>query len=707
MSLAVSLFGTDSRELAQRLQHLQSKDGYAELRLDRMAVDMDWPLLQQARGELKLILACVPSQEGGTYDGDFSGWLQCVQKAVAALKDRLLIDVPPCFADQAEAELGQNLPRIWSWHQPKPNPASTKPDLPQQYQALCQRANSTRGDVIKLVAWADCHEDALSVLPLYQLPGPRRVMFAQGPGSSASRLWALVMGAPWTYACWRDQATAPGQWAEHQVRRRPDWTSTPLFGVMGDPVQHSRSPLLWQAAFDWLGHNQKANEPAPDQAEGKARASWADGLYLPLQHRQLSPQTLKQAYADKRFQAFSVTAPLKQQALAAADRQSADATAIGAANLLLRDGEQWVAHNTDGVGALDPLQAAGLDDGAPVVIIGAGGAARAAAFEAARRGHRVIVAARRQQQAEQLCQHLQDQFTQQTAAPNSNSGQTPGDLIPRALDNPQLWQECEQAASFGVIQATPLGSVHKPGNPLTSCPPPAGGVVLDMVYDPARTEFLDSAEKAGCTVLPGHHMLLAQMLRQFELGCGQRPPETPLRLALESDLGMPSPPILLVGPRASGKSTLGRVLAETLQMEFVDADDELEQEQQRRISDWIPVDEPGFRQAEAELLTRLVQRQGTVVALGGGVVERPQSLELLAAQPRVFALELSQQEQIRRRQHDHRPALIKSNLPDEVRVLHKRRAELYLTACSGRRINVEGNLSSAFLRLLQSINLIG
>ena len=153
--------------------------------------------------------------------------------------------------------------------------------------------------------------------------------------------------------------------------------------------------------------------------------------------------------------------------------------------------------------------------------------------------------------------------------------------------------------------------------------------------------------------------------------------------------------------------SLGRMLAEALSLDFIDADDEFEIEQQRRISEWIPEDEPGFREAEAELLTRLVGRQGAVVALGGGVVERPDSLALLAAQSRVLALELSQQEQIRRRQGDTRPALIKSNLPDEVRVLHKRRAELYLKASSGRRINIEGNLLTAFLRLLQSINLIG
>jgi shikimate dehydrogenase len=676
MSLAVSLFGGDSHVLARRLQHLQAKDRFAELRLDRLGSDLDWEMLASARGDLELILACVPTREGGTFDGSFDHWLHSIRTALGHFPSKVRVDVPPCFAEQAESELPSDLPRIWSWHQPLP---AALTDFEQQFQALSARANRSRGDVVKLVAWAETHQDSLAVLPLYQLDGPERVIFAQGPGSAASRLWALTMGAPWTYACWRDQATAPGQWAEHLVRRRKDWTEVPLFGVMGDPVEHSRSPLLWEAALTWLRAQPAAHS-----------SSWREGLYLHLPHQQLTATHLQTAYASKRFQAFSVTAPLKQQALQAADQVTAEAQAIGAANLLLRQKQQWVAHNTDGCGALDPLEAAGLADGAPVILLGAGGAARAAAYEAARRGHPVTIAARRIEQAQALAQQFADV----------------GKLKGVELNSNQLWQDCS-SHGFAVIQATPLGSQHNPGNPIAHNPPPAGGVALDMVYDPARTEFLNTAEIAGCQILPGHHMLLAQMLRQFELGTGQRPPEAALRIALERDLGLPCAPILLVGPRAAGKTTLGRMLAEALHLDFIDADDELEAEQQRSIREWIPVDEPGFREAEAELLTRLVNRQGAVVALGGGVVERPDSLALLAAQSRVLALDLSQQEQIRRRQGDTRPALIKSNLPDEVRVLHKRRAELYLKASSGRRINVEGNLLTAFLHLLQSINLIG
>jgi shikimate dehydrogenase len=690
MSLAVSLFGTDATQLAQRLRYLQNKDRIVELRLDRMPQNLDWQPLLDARGGLEILLACVPQQEGGTFAGSYAEWQQCIRQAIEQIGGKLRVDVPPCFADQPLSEIPSNYPRVWSWHQP-PTTSIDLEHLRQNFDRLCTYADSQRGDVIKMVAWAETHEDALATLPLYSLPGPERVLFAQGPGGSASRLWALSLGAPWTYACWEDEATAPGQWPEHQVRRREDWRGTPLFGVIGDPVAHSRSPILWQTAFHWL--RAKAN------ADGIEAHPWAAGLYLPLQHRQFSSETLHQLYQKVGVQALSVTAPLKIQALEAADDVAVNAQAIGAANYLVRNGESWTAYNTDGAGALDPLQSAGLAAGAPILIVGAGGAARATAFEAVRRGFPVTIAARRIEAAQQLVADIQ----RSTSGKDNTQG-----LFSADVSNPELFASFKSSPiGFAVIQATPLGSRHCPGNPLVHLDFPRGGYALDMVYDPPQTEFLQAAEKSGSVAISGYHMLLAQMLCQFEIGTGHKPPTELLQLTLEHDLGLKSPPIVLIGPRAAGKSTLGRMLADALNFRFIDADTRLEEEQQRAIADWIPQDEPGFRDAEAELLPRLLQEQGAVIALGGGVIERPKSRRLLAAQPRVLALDLSEAEQIARRVSDHRPALINSSLPDEVHVLHKRRTVLYQMASSGRRINVAGNLSTAFLSLLQSFNLIG
>jgi shikimate dehydrogenase len=425
-----------------------------------------------------------------------------------------------------------------------------------------------------------------------------------------------------------------------------------------------------------------------------------------LQHSSFTSETLNEAYRPSEFQAFSVTAPLKLQALEAADDASSTAQSIGAANFLLRQNGRWVAHNTDGAGALDPLQEAGLEPGRPIMVLGAGGAARAAVFEAITRGFPVIVAARRLEAAQKLVEEM-DLATEKV--PNRVS------IEGLDLSNPRLFDDLidptdpcpDNFPRFGVIQATPVGGIRHPGNPLGSQPFPPGGIALDMVYDPPETEFLSSVRLSGSKSLGGHHMLLAQMCKQFSLGVGSSPPKKLLQLALEKDLGLPCQPILLIGPRASGKSTLGKMLADFLGFHFLDADLELEALHQRRLSEWVQLDEPSFRLAEADLLKKLLKASDTVVALGGGVVEMPESVELLERHPSVFALEISPKEQLARRTAGDRPSLTNLSLPEEVHSLHRWREPLYQKACSGRKINVGGIMPTSFLSMLHSINLIG
>ncbi|MCH2102257.1 MAG: hypothetical protein MK209_10090, partial [Planctomycetes bacterium] len=139
----------------------------------------------------------------------------------------------------------------------------------------------------------------------------------------------------------------------------------------------------------------------------------------------------------------------------------------------------------------------------------------------------------------------------------------------------------------------------------------------------------------------------------------------------------------------------------------LDADEELERRSGKAITDWLPADPKGFRVAEAALLEELVLLPGRVIALGGGVVETPSALELLATHPRVLGLTLSPDEQLVRRQAaDGRPALTDLNLADEIREVHHRRKSLYEKACNGRWLSVEGMKAESFHRLLQLLKLL-
>ncbi|RMH05068.1 MAG: shikimate kinase [Planctomycetota bacterium] len=168
-----------------------------------------------------------------------------------------------------------------------------------------------------------------------------------------------------------------------------------------------------------------------------------------------------------------------------------------------------------------------------------------------------------------------------------------------------------------------------------------------------------------------------------------------------------NPALFLIGPRGAGKTTLGRLMAGHLGWPFTDADRLLEERTGRRIEDWLPADPAGFRAAESALLRELVGRFEEVVALGGGVVEDPANVELLAAQPRVIALTAAPSVLVRRQEREPRPALTESSLAEEVRLLLDRRREAYDRAAHGLWVDTSGHLDEAFQFLLQTAGRLG
>lgn len=674
MTVCVSLFGDDTTTLIDRLRSLATRRRLVELRLDRLGPEVDLVALHEARGQMRVLLACVPVDQGGTFEGDDDAWQRALERALRAFPHNTLIDVP--WGRDRPSTFAEDVPVVWSWHEARGDVTTDLRDIDAQ---LVARARP--GDVRKIVAWAETARDAWRAQELQADGDPRRVAFAQGPGGRASRLAALAQGSPWTYASWRGEATAPGQWAEHELPSDEEVPTLQLMGVLGDPIEHSKSPELWQAAF-------RLQELAD---VGLSAA--ASPRYLRFQVPSLTG--FRAAHAHRCFRAFSVTAPLKEQVLEEADEISPRAQMVGASNFLMRTAEgHWRAEQTDGAGALDPLEEAGWPVGGNLLVIGAGGAARAVIVEALERGCSVRVGVRRPEAGEAMRADLVQRGCSAAAKVEI------ADLTsPQLLDLPR---------PLGIVQATPCGSHAQPGDPLPGQALDAGCFVLDMVYHPIETPLLTRARAEGATAVRGHCMLLAQMQRQFELTGRSRPPRGPLQLVLEASLGLPCPPILLCGPRASGKSTLGRMLAEVLDWPFVDADEELESRHGRSIAEWLPADAASFRAAEAELLEELADRPARVVALGGGVIETPQALERLAAHPRVLGLALEPAEQLARRLagDDARPALTEHSLEEEIRLLHDRRQPLYEKACSGRWICVGGMKADSFPRLLQRLKLL-
>jgi 3-dehydroquinate dehydratase/shikimate dehydrogenase len=307
------------------------------------------------------------------------------------------------------------------------------------------------------------------------------VLIAMGGAGLPSRILAARLGSLWTYV--GDQV-APGQVSltrlleDFQFRRIA--ADAALYGVVGNPIVHSRSPIMHNAGFAALGVN---------------------ATYVPLEARDAAD--FVRFARGTGLRGASITTPFKVSLLPHVDEIEPLAQRVGAINtLIVRDG-RWIGANTDVEGFLAPLSGRIELAGARAAVLGSGGAARAVAVALADRGAQVTVCARRHEAARSIA-----------ALVNGEAGEYPPPS--------RTWDL--------LVNATTVGSTANPGNPLDDVRPD-GKIVYDLVYTPADTALLKSARAAGCQTIGGIEMLIAQAERQFELWVGQRPPEALFRRA--------------------------------------------------------------------------------------------------------------------------------------------------------------------------------
>ena len=280
---------------------------------------------------------------------------------------------------------------------------------------------------------------------------------------------------------------------------------TALYGVLGHPVGHSRSPAMHNSAFAALG---------------------LDAAYVALP---VPPDRLAEGIAGAHalgFRGLNVTVPHKQAAAALCRRLDATAEACGAVNTLRRAERGWDGFNTDAPALRALLEAAGVGRGRRALLIGAGGAALAGAWALLAIGADLTVTARRQAAAEDVCRRMRAAFPA-TAAPRSAPW---GELA-----------ACSAAAGV-IVNATSAGLGGGPGGaegPVLSAvegqglPPLAwrpGQVAVDFVY--GDTAFARAARAGGAALLTGEAILVRQGALAFTLWTGQPAPEAVMSAAL-------------------------------------------------------------------------------------------------------------------------------------------------------------------------------
>jgi shikimate dehydrogenase len=267
---------------------------------------------------------------------------------------------------------------------------------------------------------------------------------------------------------------------------------TALYGVMGHPVAHSRSPAMQNAAFTAAG---------------------LDACYLALP---VEPSGLEAAVRGAHalgFRGLNVTVPHKQAALPLCRALDATARQVGAVNTLRRMPSGWEGFNTDAPAARALLEAAGVRPGAVALLVGAGGSARAGAWAALQLGCRLLVAARRPEAGEALARQAS------AALPQAGPGV-------RAV----AWGDLPAAAADAgvLLNCTPVG-LH-PGDAPLPIAFRAGQVALDFVY--GDTTFTGEARAAGARVVTGEEILVRQGALAFTLWTGRPAPEALMAAAV-------------------------------------------------------------------------------------------------------------------------------------------------------------------------------
>ncbi|MBT4560410.1 MAG: type I 3-dehydroquinate dehydratase [Planctomycetes bacterium] len=641
--LVLSLFGDQADVLRRRAQ---LHGGLTELRLDLSPVEL--PLGKIFDG-LPWLATCSPVAQGGDFRGTFVE--HQARLTIAAKNGADWLDFPLSFPLPTHPELS-SCAWVHSYHAQR-----GEVDLIGILERL--RARMRSGDVGKLVLQADSFEDSLEAVRLQKLAGPDFVVFAQGSSGTPSRLWSLALGAPWAYASWPGCETAVGQFDLFSIPS----TREPLkvyAGVIGRPVAHSLSPLLWQRAF----------------------AQAAEPSFLPyalIKPTTTLTQALRGLPQDTSPAVFSVTTPFKEEAFSFAQSVSPQAQAAASANLLLRHQGQWWAHNTDGMGALTAL---GLSGPSRLLLLGSGASARAIAGAA-----------------------LQNQWSVTFA--------TRSDFVPPSgcLRIPLADLQTSSFPYGAIIQATPVGSLESPGNLLEGIAVPERVIALDLVYNPVETEFLSHIRACGARAVLGTVMLQQQAVAAMS-AVHERlalPDATSfaksnaasvllsVRDPQKGHQGDARPALVLIGMRGVGKTTLGQALATILERPFIDLDDAIWSKHQfqqsalgrQSISDWVSADLPSFRQAEAQLFIELASTPNLVLATGGGLVESETAVAELLAQPQVVWLDAPPEISSHRALASHRPPLTDKFHHEEWQVIDARRRPAWHRT-QRRRVPVAG-----------------
>ncbi len=485
-TICVSVGRGRHRHMIAEYKHLAEQGAkLVELRLDFIQTEVNLKRLLKDR-PCPVVITVRRSRDGGLWKRSEKQRLLLIRTAIAEGVD--YVDLEEDIA--AEIPRFGKTQRIISYHNFQ--------ETPDDVEEIHGRLASLNADVVKLATMAHSPHDYLRMLRLVKEAKVPTTAFCMGDIGTPSRILTGKFGAPFTYATFHVERTmAPGQlsWAAMRdvYRYEKIGPETEVFGVIADPVGHSLSPVIHNAAFAQLGMNR---------------------VYIPFRVPHEYLKSFLAEAGELGVKGLSVTIPHKETVVSLLSNADDSVQQIEAANtVLLREG-RLVGYNTDARAAVNSVEhtmalapgEASLK-GKQALVLGAGGVARALAYGLRQRGADVIVASRTLERAESLARALHAR-----AVPWNLRHTIKADLI----------VNCTPVGMHPHVDETPYEADHL--NP--------DMVVFDTVYNPEQTLLVKQARQAGCTAISGVDMFVGQAAVQFKLFTEQEAPLEVMRNVL-------------------------------------------------------------------------------------------------------------------------------------------------------------------------------
>jgi 3-dehydroquinate dehydratase/shikimate dehydrogenase len=490
--VCVAIIGSTASEMLEKASAVVKETPFLEFRLDYL----EKPLLALPKFKHFFtdhtaatgIATCRRTANGGKFSGNVAAEIEVLSKAAAAgfhIIDVELESVEAMKKGELQNLRDTGVALIISHH----DFAATK-DL----EGIYKRIVPFQPDFIKIVPTAKSLVDNVTLMRFIERMEDHSniIGICMGDAGIISRVLGVRAGSAFTFAAATvGEETGPGQIAARTLietyRIEQVDAATKVYGVAGNPIRSSLSPIMMNTAF---------------------RRETVNAVYLALQANKLSD--LLKLVDEIPIQGISVTMPLKQEIMAHLEKTDPLSAKIGACNTVLRaqDGKLY-GFNTDVAGITGPLEKRLSLRGAKVLVLGAGGAARAAVFGLRDKGAEVFILNRTSETAQKLA---------------------------RQSGSKTIKKDALAKTSFDVIiNATPIGMTGIKAPQLLEAKDLNTKLVFDLVYNPLETPLLRMARQKGIPIVTGIEMFVQQGARQFEIFTGKPAPEEEmLRVVIHS-----------------------------------------------------------------------------------------------------------------------------------------------------------------------------